>query len=74
MSGFLRWPGSRTLSTRRKPERRHSVSGEVYYEAVLIGGLDGLTLDHKEVLESRLSGADLPDGMPEADRELADSL
>jgi ADP-ribose pyrophosphatase YjhB (NUDIX family) len=48
---------------------------EVYYEAVLVGGLDGLTLDPKEVLEGRLfSPADLPDGMPEAHRELADSL
>ena len=48
---------------------------EVYYEAVLVGGLDGLTLDPKEVLEARLfSPADLPDGMPEAHRELASSL
>jgi 8-oxo-dGTP diphosphatase len=27
---------------------------EIYYEAVLVGGLDGLTLDPKEVLEARL--------------------
>jgi ADP-ribose pyrophosphatase YjhB (NUDIX family) len=48
---------------------------EVYYEAVLVGGLDGLTLDPKEVLEARLfSPGDLPDGMPEAHRELAASL
>ena len=48
---------------------------EVYYEAVLVGGLDGLTLDPKEVLEARLfSPGDLPDGMPEAHRELANSL
>ena len=45
---------------------------EVYYEAVLVGGLDGLTLDPKEVLEARLfSPGDLPDGMPEAHRELS---
>ena len=45
---------------------------EVYYEAVLVGGLDGLTLDPKEVLEAQLfSPSDLPDGMPEAHRELA---
>src|ERR1700761_9112715 len=48
---------------------------EVYYEATLVGGLDGLSLDPKEVLEARLfSPADLPDGMPEAHRELAGSL
>jgi 8-oxo-dGTP diphosphatase len=48
---------------------------EVYYEAVLVGGLDGLTLDPKEVLEARLFRlGDLPDGMPEAHRELADCL
>ena len=45
---------------------------EVYYEAVLVGGLDSLTLDPKEVLEARLfSPSDLPGGMPEAHRELA---
>ena len=45
---------------------------EIYYEANLIGGLDGLTLDPKEVLEARLfSPAELPAGMPEAHRELA---
>jgi 8-oxo-dGTP diphosphatase len=45
---------------------------EVYYEAVLVGGLDGLELDQKEVLEARLfTLADLPAGMPEAHRELA---
>jgi len=32
---------------------------EVYYEAVLVGGLDGLTLDPKEVLEARLYSAGL---------------
>ena len=46
---------------------------EVYYEATLIGGLDGLTLDPREILEARLfSLSDLPAGMPEAHRELAD--
>jgi 8-oxo-dGTP diphosphatase len=45
---------------------------EVYYEAVLIGGLDGLELDAKEVLEARLfSPGDLPAGMPEVHRDLA---
>ena len=45
---------------------------EVYYEAALIGGLDGLALDPREVLEARLfSLSDLPTGMPEAHRELA---
>jgi 8-oxo-dGTP diphosphatase len=48
---------------------------EVYYEAVLVGGLERLTLDPKEVLEARLfSPGDLPDGMPETHRELAASL
>ena len=48
---------------------------EIYYEAVLVGGLDGLTLDPKEVLEARLfSSGELPDGMPEAHRELAPGL
>lgn len=45
---------------------------EVYYEATLVGGLDGLTLDGKEVLEARLFAADaLPDGMPDVHRQLA---
>jgi 8-oxo-dGTP diphosphatase len=44
---------------------------EVYYAAVLLGGLDGLTLDPKEVLEARLSS---PADLPETYRELADSL
>ena len=48
---------------------------EVYYEAALVGGLDGLALDPKEVLEVRLfSPGELPDEMPEAHRELASSL
>jgi 8-oxo-dGTP diphosphatase len=45
---------------------------EIYYEANLIGGLVGLALDPKEVLEARLFGlGDLPAGMPQAHRELA---
>jgi hypothetical protein len=45
---------------------------EIYYEANLIGGLDGLAIDPREVLEARLfSPGDLPAGMPEAHRELA---
>lgn len=48
---------------------------EIYYEATLIGGLDGLALDPKEVLEAGLfSLGELPAGMPEAHRELARSL
>jgi 8-oxo-dGTP diphosphatase len=48
---------------------------EIYYEAVLVGGLDGLDLDAKEVLEARLfSLSDLPAGMPQAHRELAMGL
>ena len=48
---------------------------EIYYQATLIGGLDGLALDPKEVLEARLfSLGELPAGMPEAHRELARSL
>jgi 8-oxo-dGTP pyrophosphatase MutT (NUDIX family) len=48
---------------------------EVYYEAVLVGGLNGLTLNSKEVLEACLfSLTDLPDGMSETHRELAASL
>jgi 8-oxo-dGTP diphosphatase len=48
---------------------------EVYYEAVLVGGLHGLALDPREVLEARLfSIDDLPAGMPEDHRELAAAL
>jgi 8-oxo-dGTP diphosphatase len=48
---------------------------EVYYEATLVGGLDGLALDPKKVLEARLFRlTDLPAGMPEAHRELAEGL
>jgi 8-oxo-dGTP diphosphatase len=48
---------------------------EIYYEANLTGGLDGLTLDPREILEARLfSPADLPAEMPENHRELAARL
>jgi 8-oxo-dGTP diphosphatase len=48
---------------------------EIYYEATLIGGLDGLHLDPKEVLEAGLFSLDnLPPGMPDAHRELAAGL
>lgn len=48
---------------------------EVYYEATLIGGLDGLALDAREVLEARLfRPGELPTGMPEAHRDLAASV
>jgi 8-oxo-dGTP diphosphatase len=48
---------------------------EIYYEAVLVGGVDGLHLDAKEILEARLfSLNDLPTGMPTAHRELAAGL
>jgi 8-oxo-dGTP pyrophosphatase MutT (NUDIX family) len=45
---------------------------EVYYEATLIGDLDHLALDPREILEVGLfSPDDLPSGMPDAHRELA---
>jgi 8-oxo-dGTP diphosphatase len=45
---------------------------EVYYEAALVGGIDGLVLDGREVLEARLFPVDaLPAGMPRLHRELA---
>jgi 8-oxo-dGTP diphosphatase len=45
---------------------------EVCYKATLIGGLEGLALDPREILEARLfSPGDLPDAMPQAHRELA---
>lgn len=45
---------------------------EVYYEAALVGGVDGLVLDGREVLEARLFTVDaLPAGMPRLHRELA---
>ncbi|MBG0818690.1 NUDIX domain-containing protein [Planomonospora sp. ID82291] len=44
---------------------------EIFYEAVLVGGLDTLALDGKEVIEARLFAPDaLPEAMPEAHREL----
>jgi 8-oxo-dGTP diphosphatase len=47
---------------------------EVYYEASLVGGLDGLVLDAREILEARLFTLDaLPAGMPEMHRKLAKS-
>jgi 8-oxo-dGTP diphosphatase len=48
---------------------------EVYYEAVLVGGLDGLKLDEREILEARLFEPDgLPEGIPDAHRELVGLL
>jgi ADP-ribose pyrophosphatase YjhB (NUDIX family) len=45
---------------------------EVYYEATLVGGLDGLSLQSREILEARLfDPADLPENMPHEHRELA---
>jgi ADP-ribose pyrophosphatase YjhB (NUDIX family) len=45
---------------------------EVYYEATLADGLNGLTLDSREILEARLfEPGELPEGMPDAHRELA---
>jgi ADP-ribose pyrophosphatase YjhB (NUDIX family) len=45
---------------------------EAYYEAALVGGVDGLVLDDREVLEARLFTLDaLPAGMPPLHRELA---
>lgn len=45
---------------------------EVYYEASLVGGLDGLALDPREILEARLFHPDdLPASMPDVHRELA---
>ena len=45
---------------------------EVYYEATLAGGLDGLVIEEREILEARLFplGA-LPANMPPLHRELA---
>lgn len=44
---------------------------EVYYEATLVGGLDGLKLDSKEILDARLFDPDdLPEDMPDAHRAL----
>jgi ADP-ribose pyrophosphatase YjhB (NUDIX family) len=45
---------------------------EVYYEAALTGGTDGLVLEEREILEARLFPLDaLPRGMPPLHRELA---
>lgn len=45
---------------------------EVYYEAALVGGLDGMVLDRREVLEARLFPLDaLPTAMPRLHRDLA---
>jgi 8-oxo-dGTP diphosphatase len=45
---------------------------EVYYEAALVGCLDGLVLQDREILEARLFTLDeLPAGMPPLHRELA---
>jgi ADP-ribose pyrophosphatase YjhB (NUDIX family) len=45
---------------------------EAYYEATLAGGLDGLILDGREILEARLfTLADLPRNMPKLHRDLA---
>jgi 8-oxo-dGTP diphosphatase len=45
---------------------------EVYYEATLAGGIDGLVLEEREILEARLFPLDaLPPGMPPLHRELA---
>jgi 8-oxo-dGTP diphosphatase len=45
---------------------------EAYYEAALVGGVDGLVLDDREILEARLFPLDaLPAGMPRLHRELA---
>ena len=45
---------------------------EVYYEAALSGGIDGLVLEKREILEARLFALDaLPAAMPPLHRELA---
>lgn len=45
---------------------------EVYYAAALVGDLDGLALDKREVLEARLFTLDaLPRAMPPLHREFA---
>lgn len=50
--------------------RRYQVGA--YFEAALDGGLDGLTLDSREILEARLFPVDaLPAQMPSLHRELA---
>ena len=50
--------------------RRYRV--EVYYEAALDGGIDGLVLEKREILDARLFALDaLPAAMPPLHRELA---
>ncbi|MGH3278376.1 MAG: NUDIX hydrolase [Trebonia sp.] len=45
---------------------------EAYYEAALVGDLDGLVLEKREVLEARLFPIDaLPSAMPPLHRDLA---
>jgi 8-oxo-dGTP diphosphatase len=45
---------------------------EAYYEASLVGGMDDLVLDRREVLDARLFPLDaLPAAMPRLHRELA---
>ena len=45
---------------------------EAYYEAALVGGVDGLVLERREILEARLFPLDaLPTAMPPLHRELA---
>lgn len=45
---------------------------EAYYDATLVGNLDGLILDKREILEARLFTLDaLPRAMPPLHRELA---
>jgi len=47
---------------------------EVYFEATLVGGLEGLVLDEREILEARLFTLDkLPAAMPPLHRQLARS-
>ncbi|MEV1249676.1 NUDIX domain-containing protein [Nonomuraea sp. NPDC050022] len=44
---------------------------EIFYEATLIGGLDNLAVDGREVIDARLFAVNaLPDGMPEAHKRL----
>ena len=45
---------------------------EVYYEAVLVGGIERLALQHSEILEARLFALDsLPAAMPPLHRRFA---
>jgi hypothetical protein len=61
-----------TAYANKGEQHEDTIAREVREETTLIGGLDGLTLDPREVLEARLfSLADLPTGMPENRRELA---